>query len=53
MVAHNFNPKTWMAEAGGCLSSRVAWSTKRDPGQPELSQRGALSQKTKSPMQLH
>ena len=29
------------------VSSRVAWSTKRDSGQPELSQRGTLSQKTK------
>jgi hypothetical protein len=24
---HAFNPSTWEAEAGGCLSSRPAWST--------------------------
>jgi hypothetical protein len=28
VVAHNFNPSTWEAEAGGFLSSRPAWSTK-------------------------
>ena len=27
VVAHNFNPSTWEAEAGGFLSSRPAWST--------------------------
>jgi hypothetical protein len=28
MVAHAFNPSTREAEAGGFLSSRLAWSTK-------------------------
>jgi major histocompatibility complex class I len=28
VVAHAFNPSTWVAEAGGFLSSRPAWSTK-------------------------
>jgi hypothetical protein len=28
VVAHAFNPSTWEAEAGGFLSSRLAWSTK-------------------------
>jgi hypothetical protein len=27
VVAHAFNLSTWEAEAGGCLSSRPAWST--------------------------
>jgi hypothetical protein len=27
VVAHTFNPSTWEAEAGGFLSSRLAWST--------------------------
>jgi hypothetical protein len=36
VVAHTFNPSTWEAEAGGFLSSRPAWSTKRVPGQPGL-----------------
>jgi hypothetical protein len=36
MVAHAFNPSTREAEAGGFLSSRGAWSTKRVPGQPGL-----------------
>ena len=36
MGAHAFNPSTREAEAGGFLSSRPAWSTKRVPGQPEL-----------------
>jgi hypothetical protein len=31
-----FNPSTWDAEAGGFLSSRPAWSTAGDPGQPGL-----------------
>jgi hypothetical protein len=26
---HAFNPSTWEAEAGGFLSSRSAWSTKK------------------------
>ena len=36
MVAHTFNPGTREAEAGGFLSSRLAWSTKWVPGQPGL-----------------
>jgi major histocompatibility complex class I len=28
VVVHTFNPSTWEAEAGGFLSSRLAWSTK-------------------------
>jgi hypothetical protein len=28
VVAHAFNPSTREAEAGGFLSSRLAWSTK-------------------------
>jgi hypothetical protein len=28
VVAHTFNPSTWEAEAGRCLSLRPAWSTK-------------------------
>jgi hypothetical protein len=28
VVAYAFNPSTWEAEAGGFLSSRLAWSTK-------------------------
>jgi hypothetical protein len=28
VVVHAFNPSTWVAEAGGFLSSRPAWSTK-------------------------
>jgi hypothetical protein len=44
VVAHAFNPSTWEAEAGGFLSSRPAWSTKRVPGQPGL-HRETLSQK--------
>jgi hypothetical protein len=46
-VAHAFNPSTWEAEAGGFLSSRLAWSTELVPGQPEL-HRETLSQKTKN-----
>jgi hypothetical protein len=46
VVAHTFNPSTWEAEAGGFLSSRSAWSTKRVPGQPGL-YRETLSRKTK------
>ena len=46
MVVHPFNPSTWEAEAGGFLSPRPAWSTKRDPGQPGL-HRETLYQKTK------
>jgi hypothetical protein len=28
VVVHTFNPSTWEAEAGGFLSSRLAWFTK-------------------------
>jgi hypothetical protein len=46
VVAHAFNPSTQEAEAGGFLSSRPAWSTKRVPGQPGL-HRETLSRKNK------
>jgi hypothetical protein len=46
-VAHAFNPSTWEAEAGRFLSSRPAWSTEWDPGQPEL-HRETLPRKKKS-----
>ena len=36
VVAHALNPNTWEAEAGGFLSSRLAWSTELVPGQPGL-----------------
>jgi hypothetical protein len=44
-VAHTFNPSTQEAEAGGFLSSRLAWSTEWVPGQPGL-HRETLSRKT-------
>jgi hypothetical protein len=44
MVAHAFNSSTQEAEAGRNLSLMPAWSTKWDPGQPEL-YRENLSQK--------
>jgi hypothetical protein len=47
VVAHAFNPSTWEAEAGGFLSSRLAWFTKLVPGQPGL-HREILSQKNKN-----
>ena len=47
VVAQAFNPSTWEPEAGGFLSSRLAWSTKWVPGQPEL-HRETLSQKDKN-----
>jgi hypothetical protein len=47
VVAHTFNPSTQEAEAGGFLSSRPAWSTKRVPGQPGL-YRETLSRKNKT-----
>jgi hypothetical protein len=50
VVAHTFNPNTWEAEAGRFLSSRLAWSTKRVPGQPGL-YRENLSKKNKEPNQ--
>jgi hypothetical protein len=46
VVVHAFNHSTWEAEAGGFLSLRPAWSTKRVPGQPGL-HRETLSQKKK------
>jgi hypothetical protein len=36
VVVHTFNPSTREAEAGGFLSSRLAWSIKWVPGQPGL-----------------
>jgi hypothetical protein len=50
MVAHTFNHSTQEAETEGFLSSRLARSTKRVPGQPEL-HRETLSQKTKTKKQ--
>ena len=35
VVAQVFNPSTQKAEAGRSLSSRLVWSTKQVPGQPE------------------
>ena len=46
MVVHVFNPSTWEAEAGGFLSSRIAWSTEWVPGLLGL-YRETLSWKTK------
>jgi hypothetical protein len=46
VVVHAFDPSTWVAEAGGFLSSRPAWSTELVPGQPGL-HRETLSRKTK------
>jgi hypothetical protein len=46
VVGHAFNPSTREAEAGGFLSSRPAWPTKRVPGQPGL-HRETLSRKKK------
>jgi hypothetical protein len=43
VVAHDFNPSTQEAEAGGFLSS--AWSTEYVPGQPGL-HRETLPRKT-------
>jgi hypothetical protein len=42
-VAHTFNPSTWEGEAGGFLSLRAAWSTKRVPGHPRAIQRNPVS----------
>jgi hypothetical protein len=47
VVAHAFNPSTWEAEAGGFLSSRPFWSTKRVPGQPGLHRETLSRKKTK------
>jgi hypothetical protein len=46
VVVHTFNPSTWEAEAGGSMSSRLAWFTVQVPGQPGL-HRETLYQKTK------
>jgi hypothetical protein len=47
VVSHAFNLSTCEAEAGGFLSSRLAWSAEWVPGQPGL-HREILSQKTKT-----
>jgi hypothetical protein len=47
VVVHAFNPSTWEAEAGRCLSSRPAWSTEWVPGQPGI-HRETLSWKNKT-----
>jgi hypothetical protein len=31
VVVHIFNPSTWEAEAGGFLTSRLAWAKQRKP----------------------
>jgi hypothetical protein len=36
VVSDAFNPSTRETEAGGFLSLRLAWSTKRVPGQPGI-----------------
>jgi hypothetical protein len=43
MVANAFNPKTQEAEAGGFLSLRSAWSTKRISGQQGYIEKPCLS----------
>ena len=44
-MAHAFNPSTWEAEAGGFLSSRLAWSTQpglhRKTNQPKNQKPGS------------
>jgi hypothetical protein len=46
VVAHAFIPSTQVAETGGFLSSKPAWSIKCFPGQLEL-YRETLSRKKK------
>jgi hypothetical protein len=48
VVARAFNPSTWEAEAGRFLSLRLAWSTKRVPGQPELYREKQKNKKQKA-----
>ena len=45
--AHDFNPSIQEADAGGSLSSGLAWSTEQVPGQPGL-HRETLSQENKT-----
>ena len=45
-VVHTCNPSIREAEAGGCVSSKPAWSTQQVPGQREL-HRETLSEKSK------
>ena len=47
MMAHSVNPSSWEAEAGEFLSSRPAWSSEWDPGQPELLQINPVLKKIK------
>jgi hypothetical protein len=48
IVAHSFNPSTWVSEAGGSLSSRLAYSTDSALGQPEIQQRSPVFKKNKT-----
>jgi hypothetical protein len=52
MVAHAFNPRTRVAEAGGSLNSSLVRSTKRVPGESEL-QRETRSGKTEQTNKSH
>jgi hypothetical protein len=45
MMAHASNPSTQEAEVGESLSLRLAWFTRRVPGQPEI-HRETLSQQS-------
>jgi hypothetical protein len=52
MVAHTFNPSTWEAEeeaeAGGFLSSRLAWSTSEFQDSQGYTEKHCLEKKTKN-----
>jgi hypothetical protein len=39
VVMHSFNPSAQKAETGSFQSSRPAWITEQDPGQPCLGSR--------------
>ena len=42
VLAHDFNPSIWEAEAGRSLSSRPVWSKKWVLGQPGLPRGGKI-----------
>jgi hypothetical protein len=46
VVAHNFNPSTWEAEAGRFLSSRSAWSTELSSRTANYIERSCLEKAT-------
>jgi hypothetical protein len=57
VVAHDFNPSTREAEAGGFLSSRAAWSTELSSRTAKATQKNQkkqnkTKQKTKKPPNL-